>query len=130
MTLMRSLFLLPLLLCVAADTSPRSTQTFFAEHARLVNTIQLPHGFNGLSQAVLSGNGKMCAMESGRDVIFYSTITGKEVSTITSPPGQHDGAFSYDGSRYATADTDGKVRLWDTESGTELQQFDVGGAFS
>ena len=112
-----------------ADVSPRTGRSFFPERARLVKELQLPQGFGTLSQSVLSGNAEVCAMESGRDIHFYSTRTGEELSVAKAPVAVHDGAFSYNGSRYATAENDGKVHVWNTATGEQVQEFDAGGGF-
>jgi WD40 repeat protein/serine/threonine protein kinase len=55
------------------------------------------------------------------EVKIWETATGKSLQTITAlPPGVFGVAFSPEGDQLATAGADGKVRVWDPESGQEL----------
>ncbi|HLG42235.1 MAG TPA: WD40 repeat domain-containing protein [Planctomycetota bacterium] len=115
---------------VLADVSSTPT-AFHPDRARLVREFRLPHPtISTLSQAILSGNGEVTAARMAGEIVFYSLSNGKEISKIETPGGLHDGAFSFDGDKYATANSDGKVRLWEVKSGKLLQEFAVGGAFS
>ena len=113
-----------------ADTSGRASTRFIPEQVRLIQKFQLPRGFGTMSQAVLCGNAEVCAIEVGQNIHFYSTRTGKEISVARTGTGIHDGAFSYDGKRFAAANDDGKVRVWNTKTGGMIYELDAGGGFS
>ena len=113
-----------------ADVSSAPT-AFHPDRARLVREFRLPHPtVSSLSQAIVSGNGEVSAARLAGEIVFYSLSSGKQISKIETPGGFHDGAFSFDGARYATANSDGKVRLWEVKSGRLLHELAVGGAFS
>lgn len=115
---------------VSADISS-APPTFYPERARLVRELKLPHNpISSLSQAILSGNGEVAAALAGPEIRFYSVLTTQEISRIETNGGFHDGAFSHDGTRYAAAGTDGKVRVWDIASARLLWEFDAGGSYS
>lgn len=115
---------------VSADVSS-APPTFHPERAKLVRELNLPHNpISSLSQAILSGNGEVVAARVGAEIRFYSVLTAQPISKIETRGGFHDAAFSYDGTRYAVADNDGKVRVWEIESAKQVWEFEVGGVFS
>jgi WD40 repeat protein len=115
---------------VGADVSS-APPSFHPERARLVRELKLPYSpISSLSQAILSGNGEVAAARVAGEIRFYSLLTAQEISKVEMLGGFHDGAFSYDGARYAAAGTDGKVRVWEIASGRQIREFDAGGGFS
>ena len=132
MTVLKNSAVLLLLLGVGvrADVSPKTGPVFRPARARLLREFDLKRSISIRSQGALSGNASVCVAENGTDLRFFSTLTGKEISVARTGAGIHDGAFSHDGTRYASANEDGKVRLWDTGTGEKLNEFDVGGQFS
>ena len=115
---------------VGADVS-MNPSAFYPDTARLVRELKLPRSsVSSLSQAVISGNGEMTAARGAAEIEFFSLLSGKFVSKIEIRGGFHDGAFSHDATRYATANNDGKVRVWDIKAGKLLHELDIGGGFS
>jgi WD40 repeat protein len=65
--------------------------------------------------------------EWDKELTVYDTASWEVVTSLT--PGPSRGvAFSPDGSKLLTAQTDGYVRIWDTRAGTELFRIPLPGA--
>lgn len=104
-------------------------------YAQLVGTA-LPVGSSGtgngprvwnLAGEALSPDGRFTAVLTGQNVRIQDARTGKLISRpLTAAAGHGDvvemAAFSPDGSRLVTVDSQGDAQLWDVETGTPVGQ--------
>ncbi len=76
----------------------------------------------------VTANGDLAVIDEwDKEVTVYDTASWEEVASFV--PGPSRGiAFSPDGSKILTAQTDGYVRIWDTRAGTELFRIPLPGA--
>lgn len=95
------------------------------EHIRTY-TINPPVFFR---QIDLHPDGRTMAMEyhdeNGISVLLYDLATGQEIRLLTGGHSDdiNDLKFSHDGSMIASVDASGTLIIWETDTGTMLQQF-------
>lgn len=82
---------------------------------------------DGIVRPTFSADGKMLAV-SGRTPRLWQTETGKERVRLRIEIVAFSATFAPDGKSLITLDSDGKARVWNTDSGRERQAFDTPGA--
>jgi WD40 repeat protein/DNA-binding SARP family transcriptional activator len=77
-------------------------------------------GFAEPVEAVYSPDGSRLALSSGTQVLLWTLTEDRELFTLRENTNLYDRVlFSPDGQRLATANLDGKAKIWDAETGEE-----------
>lgn len=82
---------------------------------------------DALNDVVLSRDGTMCAVTSGKNVRVWKTEDGKDLWVLGHPKDVAKVAFSSDKTKLVTTCMDGIARSWDLLLGREQQFFDGAG---
>ncbi|MFM7098791.1 MAG: hypothetical protein ACKO16_15390 [Gemmataceae bacterium] len=83
-----------------------------------------PIAVDSLNDVVLSRDGTMCAVSSGKNVKVWKTEDGKDLWVLGHPKDVVKVAFSPDKTKLVTTCQDGIARTWDLLLGREQQFFD------
>jgi WD40 repeat protein/serine/threonine protein kinase len=84
---------------------------------RELHRLELPQTIWGVA---FSADGRQLLGAGGNHMALWDAQSGQEVRRFAGARGIWDAALSGDGHRVVTGGTDGAVRLWDVESGREL----------
>jgi WD40 repeat protein len=82
----------------------------------------------GADSVALSRGGRLVAATAGKTVKVWSAADAKEVLTLEMPAPARGLSLSGDQARIATANEDGRLRVWDAATKLEAQAFLHGGA--
>jgi len=77
---------------------------------------------------IYSPDGKKIASSTyrGKDIIIWDAMTGRELKSLSHPDDVGSIRFSPDGGSIASPCDDGKIRIWDTETGQEIRSIEAG----
>ena len=85
-----------------------------------ISDPELSSGFELADSLTFDPSGRLIAAAVNRQVRIWDVESGRPVATLPDQPGAvHPVAFSPDGESIATGASDGSVRLFDVESGTQ-----------
>ncbi|MCR5036683.1 MAG: TIR domain-containing protein [Bacteroidales bacterium] len=106
-----------------AVTTDETINVWDIETGELIKTIE--DGFYGGSHFAFSSDGKWIASVLGADFQIWNLKTGKLINNFEEHTGYVNSiVFSPDGKRLVSASNDGTARVWDVETGEELQVFE------
>jgi WD40 repeat protein len=90
------------------------------ETGKEIRRIDIPDGVSALAY---SPDGQILAYASGNSVILAEAASVKEIRKVAAPGGTTVLVFAPDGKWVAAKGRDQVIRLWETETGKEIQHF-------